>query len=147
MDTQKIGRTREAKLRQIEFHSDTMYEPQHAAINVKVYVSLYNPDVPDTIREGAFESVQRDWWERATEVAHTHGYSSVFAEGRSDGWLVPFYQYQNSKLAKFHSWPGQGRKLDYPQYPDVERDASELRRFLKFQRAIRNMVKGFEADY
>lgn len=143
MDTLKVGRSkRAASLKQdIEFHSDN--GPQHAAINVKYYGRWPECDdlSPDDT-QGIWERVCEQFWDKATDIAHTHGYSSVFSEGRSSGWLVPFYQTLGDGRKQFHNWPGQGPRHGYPQYPDVTNDKAEDRRFRAFRFDIEQLLAG-----
>jgi len=92
MGTQKLGRSRAAKrAKDIHFHSDNMLGTDgHPAIKVKYYGSAPS--------EYAWDATVEDFWFSAKMIAHEHGYSGVFSEGRSGGWLVPFSQYQNGKL-------------------------------------------------
>ena len=126
---------------EIEFHSDNMMGTNaHPAINVKVQTfpaDLY--DAPEDVRERAWESVREGFWEEATELAHERGYSGLFSEGRSGGWMLPFYQRTAEGKTRFYNWPGQGGALGYPRYPDVS-DIGERSRFLAFQRRIQAML-------
>jgi hypothetical protein len=132
---------------EISFHYDTGSEA-HPAINVKVHGSLcrrvQDVDVPSCIdSEHAWDIMVEQWWRDATIIAHEFGYSGVFAEGRSGGWLVPFYQSVNGKLQKFGfpypEWSGQGGDRGYPYYPDME-DKKERRRFVKFREKIEELL-------
>ena len=123
---------------EISFHRDDTGQPAHAAINVKVYGRIEGvPDsVPGDVCEGAWMHTEANWWQRAGEIAHEHGYSGVFSEGRCGGWCVPFRQYQNGVLVQFDKWPGEGPKLGYPVYPDVMDDAAERKTFVEFRAEI-----------
>lgn len=107
----------------------------HAAINVKYYGPY-----PEGASESDIEAVRRDWWEQAAELAHERGYSGVFAEGRSGGWLIPYRQRIGGKVAKHYYFPGQGGHLGYPTYPDVEHDGAERERFRAFERRIQRLL-------
>ena len=126
---------------QIELHSDNMLSTDaHPAINVKVQSfpsDLY--EAPEDVRERAWESVREGFWEEATELAHERGYSGLFSEGRSGGWMLPFYQRTADGRTKFYNWPGQGGALGYPRYPDVTQ-IGERSRFLAFQRRVQAML-------
>ncbi len=123
---------------EIEFHADGMCRGGNPAINVKVY-HFPDIDAPDDVLEHAWESVREGFWEEAIEVAHERGYSCVFSEGRSGGWMLPFYQTLADGRTQFHSWPGQGGDMGYPRYPDVSQ-IGERSRFLAFQRRIQAML-------
>lgn len=145
----------------IDLHSDRMYGPaSHAAINVKVYASVNLPEHLEPFAQSAWQSVQEQFWQDAKERAHERGYSNVFAEGRSGGWMVPFYQYgmNPNEIVKRNlrthpvtraplmlSWPGQGGGLGRPRYPDMD-DIGERSRFRAFQREIVAMLDGVPAQ-
>ena len=79
------------------------------------------------------------------QLAVEHGYSGVFSEGRSDGWLVPYTQHDSTgKLVT--RWTGQGPDKGYPVYPDVENKA-ERRRFIKFRESIEKLLRESLAYY
>ena len=130
---------------EIEFHSDRMFSEGHPAVNVKRY-RLPSIDADDDTLEHAFEQTREAFWEEATEIAHERGYSGLFSEGRSGGWMVPFYQKTAKGKDKFHNWPGQGGDLGYPRYPDVSQ-IGERSRFLAFQRRIQTMLDGVGEAY
>jgi len=142
MNTPKVGRSKAVKLdRTIAFHSDSASfdaKDAHPAINVK-YHGAFPDGGTDEQRTAVWESVVEDFWALATVLAHGRGYSGVFSEGRSGGWLVPFYQFKDGKLGKFNQWPGQGPQYGYPNYPDVFK-TSERNRFLAFQRDIKTLL-------
>ena len=125
----------------IEYHSAGMGQERHAAINVKVYGPVNVDKGYEEMAEAAWESCQERFWEEAKDLAHERGYSCVFSEGRSGGWLVPFYQTLGDGRSKFHSWPGQGGHLGYPSYPDID-EVGERARFRAFQREIEQLLKG-----
>ena len=142
----------------IEYHADRMGGTRHAAINVKIYARINLPDGLEDLGEAAWESVRERFWEDAIELAHERGYSCAFAEGRSGGWMVPFYQTlsgaeataRNVRFDKrtgahlFMHWAGQGPALGYPSYPDMD-DLGERSRFRAFERRIRAMLDGVPA--
>jgi hypothetical protein len=140
MNTPRKGRTKQAT--EIQFHSDSATGSNaHPAINVKYYGSYdstYDDLTPDQTQQ-VWDSCVESFWEQAQEIAHEHGYSGVFSEGRSGGWLVPYFQLTADGKDKFYNWPGQGGKLGYPQFPDVEIKANRTR-FIRFQKAIRKML-------
>lgn len=107
----------------------------HAAINVK----FYGP-YPEGATDEIIGIVHREWWWDATCTAHESGYSGVFIEGRSGGWLVPYRQRKDGRIAKFFHWPGQGGHLAYPTYPDVEHSGAERERFRAFERRIQRLL-------
>ncbi len=146
MNTQKIGRTRKAKSKQtvIAFHADGMGDA-HPAINVKVQ-SLPVLEVSEQNAEIAYEITKETFWHAAQSIAHQHGYSGVFSEGRSGGWLLPFYQYRNGKLWQPMEWDGQGPDKGYPSYPDVT-DAQERKRFAKFRADILELLADVPNQY
>lgn len=146
----------------IDLHSDRMYDDCHAAINVKLYLGrlLVLPEHLECFGARAWDSVREMFWERATDLAHERGYSNVFAEGRSGGWLVPFYQrgmnpneivkrnlrtHAVTRVPLMMQWPGQGPTLGYPRYPDMD-DIGERSRFRAFQREIVAMLDGVPAQ-
>lgn len=121
--------------------SITMHEG-HPAVNVKVHCAyLWEPRAAsDSAREYGWDTAARWFWDAATACAHKRGYSGVFAEGRSGGWCVPFYQSQHGKVIQFNNWPGQSPKFGYPYYPDVEHNGADRERFKGFQRDIRKLL-------
>lgn len=142
----------------IEYHSDRMMGDRHAAINVKVYTSIDVGDYPE-FASSAWDAVRAGFWEEATSLAHERGYSGLFSEGRSGGWMVPFYQrgmtaqeiagrnlrvHPQMRTPLMMSWPGQGGSLGYPQYPDMD-NIGERSRFRAFQRRVRAMLEGVPA--
>lgn len=136
MHTPKVGRSKQAKAN----NAITLREG-HPAINVKVYHRLDSPEeFTELEREHAWDVMVEEFWSDARRAAHKRGYSGVFAEGRSDGWCVPYYQSINGVRAQFKTWPGQGPQHGYPTYPDVEHDSAERERFRGLQRDIRRML-------
>ena len=129
----------------IEYHSDGMGRERHAAINVKVHARIDLPEAHERHAEQAWESCVAMFWEDATELAHERGYSCVFSEGRSGGWLVPFYQTLGDGRDKFRSWPGQGGNMGFPAYPDVD-EIGERSRFRAFQREIDAMLEAVPSE-
>lgn len=113
-----------------EFGSDP-----HMAINVKYYGGV--PTIDEQLAEAVWDIVSMQFWERANEIAfHDFGYSGVFSEGRSGGWMVPFYQ---SGVKSGITWPGQGGHLGYPSFPAFD-DPDEVEKFLKFAEAIGGLM-------
>ena len=128
----------------------------HAAINVKHYGFPTLPEEDEPFGEAAYETIQAMFWEDAIGLAHERGYSCVFSEGRSGGWLVPFYQRGiswNQEMSRnlkrhavtgvlmMHTWPGQGGELGYPEYPSMD-SIGERSRFRAYQRSIEAMLEG-----
>lgn len=142
-----LGRSKKAKTRKVEisFHSDSSAGEAHAAVNVKVY-NLPEVNASDEDRERAYESVVYDFWQQATLIAQNHGYTDVFGEGRSDGWLVPFYQFKDGKLQQFAQWPGQGPQHGYPTYPDMN-ERKERERFVRFRADIIELLEDSKKEY
>ena len=128
----------------IEYHSDGMGRESHAAINVKVQGHI-DIEPFEAFAEQAWESCVEVFWDAAIDIAHERGYSCVFSEGQSGGWLVPFYQRLGDGRTKFHSWPGQGGDMGYPSYPDVD-NIGERSRFRAFQRQIEAMLDNVPAN-
>lgn len=124
----------------IETHSDNAFGERHAAINVKVHARINIPDECAEYADAAWESVREQWWDDALECARESGYDYIFSEGRSDGWLIPFYQ-PTARAQRLYSWPGQGGNLGYPRYPDMDQ-IGERARFRAFQRKIERMIEG-----
>ena len=125
-------------MKEIQFHSDNaLGTDAHPAINVKVY---HWPDVDadESVRERAYDEVVRSFWLDAELIAQIHGYSGVFSEGRSGGWLVPFTQ-RNKEGKLITHWTGQGPDKGYPYYPDVE-NKKERKVFLEFQADIEKLL-------
>ena len=145
----------------IDYHSDGMGRGQHAAICVKVYATIDVAPDHEPFAESAWETVQLTFWGEAACVAHEYGYSGVFSEGRSGGWLVPYYQRgmssdeiarrnlgysKRTRAVLFHGhWPGQGGELGYPEYPDMD-EIGERSRFRAFQRRIEAMLEAVPLD-
>ena len=93
-----LGRSKTAKSRKIEiaFHSDNATDADaHPAINVKVRNPPYI-DAPENILQDAWDYTVHDFWRTAGMIAQNHGYSGIFSEGRSDGWLVPYTQHDRT---------------------------------------------------
>ena len=142
-----LGRSRAAKSRKVEiaFHSDnaTGCDP-HPAVNVKVH-SVPNVNAPENARERAWDFAVTEFWANADLIAQDHGYSGVFSEGRSDGWLIPFTQHDSTgKLVT--EWTGQGPDKGYPIYPNVEnakkkkKKKKKRRQFVCFRTAIEGLL-------
>lgn len=112
----------------------------HAAINVKYRSSLYDATVPEHIAKRAYDATVQEWWGLANEHAQALGYSGVFSEGRSGGWLVPYYQYRNGKLYQ-GAYDGQGPDKGFPVYPDVVKDAKERARFKRLQAKVAELMR------
>lgn len=140
----------------IEYHNDRPMSggTPHAAINVKRYTIPTLPEEDQQFAEAAYETARDDFWEQAKEAAHDRGYSCVFAEGRSGGWCVPFYQWgmshadQTGRNLKTYGktgaplmmhWPGQGGGLGFPEYPDMDK-IGERSRFRAFQAEIERLL-------
>jgi len=126
----------------IEYHSDNMFAEKHPAINVKYYGLLPRGNENEDDAYYTYIATQQSWWARATEIAHTYGYTGVLSEGRSSGWLLPYYQGDN----KWDEWPGQGPTLGYPSYPNMD-DPKENERFRKFQKEILDLMKQVPTIY
>jgi hypothetical protein len=145
MDT--LGRSKAAKSRKIEigFHSDNATGSNaHPAVNVKIQRAPY-VDAPEHITAAACDDAVKQFWQSAGTLAIEHGYSGVFSEGRSDGWLVPYTQHDSTgKLVTRGT--GQGPDKGYPVYPDVE-NKTERRRFIKFRESIENLLRESLAYY
>ena len=100
---------------EISFHADGcgLAKP---AINVKVR-NLPTIVAEESILETAYNQTVEEFWYSANLIAQNHGYSGVFSEGRSDGWLVPYTQHDShGKLVT--TWTGQGPDKGYPVFPD-----------------------------
>ena len=142
-----LGRSKAARSRKVEisFHSDNATGSNaHPAINVKIQRAPY-VDAPEHITAAAWDEAVESFWECAGTFAVEHGYSGVFSEGRSDGWLVPYTQHDSTgKLVT--RWTGQGPDKGYPVYPDVENKA-ERRRFIKFRESIEKLLRESLAYY
>ena len=136
-------------LASVDFHSDGLGRDVHPAINVKHYRGYQRcpDDIPervwDRLGESAWQSCVDRFWESAEEIARERGYTGVFSEGRSGGWLVPYYQsrssahYQGMNFRDGNRWAGPIR------YPDIERDRcdiGELSRFTAFRRRIQALL-------
>ena len=139
-----LGRSKAARSRkaEIQFHSDSgAFTPPadsfHPAINVKVQ-HLPWIEVPEDARTVAYDQTVEQFWISAGTLAIEHGYSGVFSEGRSNGWLAPFTQHDaaGNLVTK---WTGQGPDKGYPIHPDVT-DARERRQFLNFRVAIEELL-------
>ena len=146
-----LGRSKAAKSRKVEisFHSDNAAFSAPAdsfrpAINVKIQRAPY-VDAPEHITAAAWDEAVESFWECAGTLAVEHGYSGVFSEGRSNGWLVPYTQHDSAGKLITH-WTGQGPDKGYPRYPNVE-DAKERRQFVTFRTAIDALLRGSIAQY
>lgn len=94
----------------------------YPAFNVKCYSTPADPsvaklfEVPEdqlqSMRDRAYETAAHDFWHfLAPEAARECGFSGVYSQGRSGGWLVPFH----------------GSKPDaFGRYADAEEDAAAL---------------------
>lgn len=136
------GRSKQAKIRK----SPITLREGHAAINVKVY-HLDSGDASSEVAELAYDWTVEQFWQDAINIAHSRGYAGVFAEGRSDGWLVP---YNWSKTGIQHTWGGpysQGPEAGYPVYPDVEHNGADRERFRAFQREIQTLLADVQEMY
>jgi len=149
MDT--LGRSKAAKSRKVEisFHSDSAAFSAPAdsfrpAINVKIQRAPY-VDAPEHITAAAWDGAVEQFWQSAGTLAIEHGYSGVFSEGRSNGWLVPYTQHDAAGKLVTH-WTGQGPGKGYPVYPDVE-NKTERRRFIAFRAAIERLLRESLAYY
>jgi len=127
---------------------ETHYERgdgRKAAINIKDYThpprGWYDlePQLADTL----YEQVREEWHEQAREIVRARGYDFYFCEGRSGGWLVPFYQ-PAARATRAYSWPGQGPSLGYPRYPDMD-SIGERSRFRALQREIKALLEAVPA--
>lgn len=121
-----------------------------AAVNVKVHAHIPVPeDVPDDVCEAVWDRTVSQFWADVVVLAHRRGYATVFAEGRSGGWCVPFYQRDSQGRTQFERWPGQGPDHGYPWYPDVKQPG-EREKFRAFQRDVRRLLdeakKAYAAD-
>jgi hypothetical protein len=146
-----LGRSKAAKSRKVEisFHSDNAAfsapaDTFHPAINVKVRKCPY-VDAPEHITAAAWDEATESFWKCAGTLAIEHGYSGVFSEGRSNGWLVPYTQHDAAGKLVTH-WTGQGPDKGYPRYPNVE-NAKERRQFVTFRTAIEALLRNSIAQY
>ena len=139
----------------IDYHSDN--SERHAACNVKFYGHI-DVEPHEAFAQQAWDRTVEQFWEMATEMAHEAGYSCVFSEGRSGGWLVPFRQIgmdpeevekRNLRsvyvdtlyrpVPLFWNSPGQGGTLGYPRYPDMD-DIGERSRFRAFAKRVEKLM-------
>lgn len=88
---------------EVDFHSDNGFGPGHAAINVKVrdfgkvrklrdYFDRLGvtDDEFDMLVSNQFDFMSEIFWqEDAQDIAKEFGFSKVYSEGRSGGWLAP----------------------------------------------------------
>jgi len=128
------GRTRKAKARRtavIQFHDG------QPAINVK-YQARIEHGADEQTAIATWDRMVEQWWKDAEIAAQELGYSGVFAEGRSGGWLVPYTQFNGAGKQTF-KWKGQGPELGYPKCPDVTQP-KERARFLKLQERIAELM-------
>jgi hypothetical protein len=142
-----LGRSKAAKSRKVEisFHSDSATGSNaHPAINVKVQ-RLPWVEVSEDARTAAYDQTVEQFWISAGLIAQNHGYSAVFSEGRSSGWMAPFTQH-NAAGKLVTTWTGQGPGKGYPVYPNVE-DKAERRQFVEFRTDIETLLKESIAQY
>lgn len=147
MNTPKVGRSKQAKRDKevvITFHSDNATgSDAHPAVNVKYQSYLNAGEFEETAtpkqREQAWESVVTTFWNDAALIAEEYGYSGVFSEGRSSGWLVPYTQH-DARGTLIHNWTGQGPEKGYPVFPDVY-VSRERRTFVAFRRKIEALLE------
>lgn len=109
----------------VEYHSDGCSRPEHPAINVKLYNFPDLDGYTERQAQSAFECTQEDFWERAKDLARLYGFSGVFSEGRSGGWMLPYHS----------------RNI----YANVA-DFGDRSRFLAFQRRVKKALEGVPAD-
>ena len=84
---------------EITYHRDGPYADPHPAINVKVWAIPGGFNATDAALEGieddvvdaAWDNVTQSFWDGASQIARDHHYTDVRPEGRSSGWLVPYY--------------------------------------------------------
>ena len=142
-----LGRSKAAKSRKVEisFRSDNVTGSNgHPAICVKVQ-NLPWAETSEEARETAYNQTVEEFWESANLIAQNHGYSGVFSEGRSNGWLVPYTQHDSTgKLVT--AWTGQGPNKGYPCYPDMK-DAKQRRQFVEFRAAIEGLIQDSKNRY
>jgi hypothetical protein len=146
-----LGRSKAAKSRKVEisFPSDSAAFSAPAdsfrpAVNVKIQRAPY-VDAPEHITATAWDEAVESFWKCAGALAVEHGYSGVFSEGRSSGWLVPYTQHNSAGKLVTH-WTGQGPDKGYPIYPNVE-DKTERRQFIKFRESIEKLLRESLAYY
>jgi hypothetical protein len=142
-----LGRSKAAAARRadIQFHSDNATGCNaRPAINVKIQQAPY-VDAPEHITAAAWDEAAESFWKCAGTLAIEHGYSGVFSEGRSNGWLVPYTQHDAAGKLVTH-WTGQGPGKGYPIYPNVE-DKTERRQFIKFRESIEKLLRESLAYY
>lgn len=132
---------------EITFYDDNWFGDGHAAINIKCHnFPDLGDDLDDQDHQHVWDRTQEDWHHQAAGIAHAHGYSAFFAEGRSGGWLVPFRQVDaTGQLQKydgeFLSWSGCGGDKGQPVYPDVLGDATERKTFVAFRADIEELLE------
>jgi hypothetical protein len=121
----------------------------HPAINVKVYENLNSPldNYTDEQRAQAWEWTVEGFWRTATDEAHKRGYTGVFAEGRSGGWLVPYNWSKGKPRHGYSTEYAQGPEIGYPVYPDVLHNHGDRERFRAFERTIRQLLANVRAEY
>lgn len=76
--------------------------------NVKDY-HQYGGEGTEEQRSQAYENAQQQWWDEATQACKDAGFDGAFCEGRSNGWLQPYWQN-----------PANENSLDGVTYPDNE---------------------------
>lgn len=81
----------------VAYHAERAVWTERPAINVKVYAAgldFWPPtfdnrvDAADRCVAEAYDRVQSDFWQAASEIADQNGLGEITQEGRSGGWLV-----------------------------------------------------------
>ncbi len=131
----------------ITFYDESGFGDGHAAIDIKC--RNWPDDLGDNLveidQQRIWDRTQEDWHEAAASIAHAHGYSACFTEGRSGGWLVPFRQIDATGQlqrygGEFPQWSGMGGDKGHPTCPDVT-EQRERETFVAFRDDIEALLE------
>lgn len=98
------------------------------AINIKMHHLNFNPLNSDETNETIYEAVQYYFFDKAMNIAVAYGYSGFSTDGRSNGWLKPFTNYDLDKFA-------------YITNANTFEEYLEIEKFLSFKDKIKCLLE------
>lgn len=99
-------------------------QPTHHgyAVNVKSNGRYdYSDALPDEEAWALWDEIAEDFWQAAETIASTHGFATVYSEGRMGGWCVPQPQPHTDDM-----WEHEVSEWEAETFRPFERDIREL---------------------
>ena len=124
----------------------TVHEGSYA-LNIKHRFTYHS--MPDEDYESAYEYAVRVFFNRATELVSTFGYSGYSVEGRNGGWLKPIYGKHQTVKASYDDY------ISYVEYVEqhkmfsmfelLKKDFDTLSKLLKYSKTYEEFETHIES--